>query len=90
MSGGVYHRVGSKDFNYVFVVADKVLIDNSSKVSERQLRNFLDLCWVKYVKARIEPGKILTKIMLSPYVHDVKAQLLALSVHSQSVNRGHR
>jgi len=25
-------------------------------VTESQLRNFLDLCWVKYVKARIEPG----------------------------------
>jgi len=36
--------------------ADKAVVDNSSKVTERQLRNFLNLCWVKYVKARIEPG----------------------------------
>jgi len=44
--------------NLIFVAADKVLIDNTSKVTECQLRNFLDLCWVKYVKARIEPGNL--------------------------------
>jgi len=37
--------------------ADKALVDNNSKVTESQLRDFLDLCWVKYVKARIEPGR---------------------------------
>lgn len=37
--------------------ANKVIVDNISKVTEIQLRNFLHLCWVKYVKARIEPGK---------------------------------
>lgn len=36
--------------------ADKAIVDNKSKVTESQLRKFLDLCWVKYVKARIEPG----------------------------------
>ncbi|TFK64915.1 beta and beta-prime subunits of DNA dependent RNA-polymerase [Pluteus cervinus] len=36
--------------------ADKAVVSNRSKVTERQLRTFLDLCWVKYVKARIEPG----------------------------------
>ncbi|PPQ95505.1 hypothetical protein CVT26_008533 [Gymnopilus dilepis] len=36
--------------------ADKKVVENSSKVTETQLRHFLDLCWVKYVKARIEPG----------------------------------
>jgi DNA-directed RNA polymerase III subunit RPC1 len=44
--------------NLVFVAADKALIDNTSKVTECQLRSFLDLCWVKYVKARIEPGNL--------------------------------
>ncbi|KDR83341.1 hypothetical protein GALMADRAFT_235418 [Galerina marginata CBS 339.88] len=36
--------------------ADRAAVENSSKVTEAQLRHFLDLCWVKYVKARIEPG----------------------------------
>ncbi|KAG6885787.1 hypothetical protein C0993_009892 [Termitomyces sp. T159_Od127] len=36
--------------------ADKAVVDNKSKVTEAQLKTFLDLCWTKYVKARIEPG----------------------------------
>ncbi|TFK43130.1 hypothetical protein BDQ12DRAFT_674453 [Crucibulum laeve] len=36
--------------------ADKAFVDNKSKVTEAQLRKFLELCWIKYVKARIEPG----------------------------------
>ncbi|KAF5321814.1 hypothetical protein D9619_000944 [Psilocybe cf. subviscida] len=36
--------------------ADKALVDNNAKVTERQLRMFLDQCWHRYVKARIEPG----------------------------------
>lgn len=36
--------------------ADKAMVDNKSKVTEAQIRTFLELCWVKYVKARIEPG----------------------------------
>lgn len=35
---------------------DASIIDNTSKVTENQLQTFLQLCWVKYVKARIEPG----------------------------------
>ena len=31
-------------------------MDNKTKVTADQLRIFLDLCWVKYVKAKIEPG----------------------------------
>lgn len=31
-------------------------MDNISKVTEIQLLRFLDSCWSKYVKARIEPG----------------------------------
>jgi DNA-directed RNA polymerase III subunit RPC1 len=38
------------------IAADKAIVDNKSKVTESQLRTFLQLCWVKYVKARIEPG----------------------------------
>ncbi|KAF8075932.1 hypothetical protein FPV67DRAFT_389261 [Lyophyllum atratum] len=36
--------------------ADKAVVDNKSKVTEDQITAFLDLCWTKYVKARIEPG----------------------------------
>jgi hypothetical protein len=36
--------------------ADKAIVDNKSKVTEDQLRTFLDICWTKYVKAKIEPG----------------------------------
>ena len=36
--------------------ADKAVVDNTIKVTDAQLRAFLYFCWVKYVKARIEPG----------------------------------
>ncbi|CAK5263000.1 unnamed protein product [Mycena citricolor] len=35
---------------------ERAIVDNKSKVTESQLMIFLELCWVKYVKARIEPG----------------------------------
>ncbi|EIN10167.1 beta and beta-prime subunits of DNA dependent RNA-polymerase [Punctularia strigosozonata HHB-11173 SS5] len=37
-------------------VTEKAYVENKSKVTEDQLRMFLQLCWVKYVKAKIEPG----------------------------------
>ena len=40
----------------IYTVADKAIVDNKSKVTEDQLRTFLDICWTKYVKAKIEPG----------------------------------
>jgi DNA-directed RNA polymerase III subunit RPC1 len=36
--------------------AHKAVVENRVKVTESQLRTFLQLCWVKYVKAKIEPG----------------------------------
>ncbi|OCH86035.1 beta and beta-prime subunits of DNA dependent RNA-polymerase [Obba rivulosa] len=36
--------------------ADKATADNKAKVTQEQLRVFLDICWTKYVKAKIEPG----------------------------------
>ncbi|KAH9928960.1 beta and beta-prime subunits of DNA dependent RNA-polymerase [Fomitopsis serialis] len=36
--------------------ADKAVVDNKLKVTEDQLRAFLEVCWTKYVKAKIEPG----------------------------------
>ncbi|KAK7689907.1 hypothetical protein QCA50_006546 [Cerrena zonata] len=37
-------------------LADRTVVDNTSKVTEEQLKMFLDICWTKYVKAKIEPG----------------------------------
>ncbi|KIJ31499.1 hypothetical protein M422DRAFT_266744 [Sphaerobolus stellatus SS14] len=31
-------------------------VDNAAKVTEDRLMRFLQICWVKYVKAKIEPG----------------------------------
>ena len=42
--------------------AHKAIVRNMSKVTESQLQNFINLCWVKYVKARIEPGMIVSVI----------------------------
>lgn len=39
------------------LAASKAIVDNKAKVTESQLQHFLALCWKKYVKARIEPGK---------------------------------
>ncbi|KXN84194.1 DNA-directed RNA polymerase III subunit rpc1 [Leucoagaricus sp. SymC.cos] len=36
--------------------AEIAIVNNKTKATETQLRRFLDICWVKYVKARIEPG----------------------------------
>jgi DNA-directed RNA polymerase III subunit RPC1 len=36
--------------------ADKQAVNSLVKVTEKQLQTFLRLCWVKYVKAKIEPG----------------------------------
>ncbi|KZT20622.1 beta and beta-prime subunits of DNA dependent RNA-polymerase [Neolentinus lepideus HHB14362 ss-1] len=36
--------------------ADKAIVDNKAKVTEDQIKTFMNLCWVKYVKAKIEPG----------------------------------
>jgi DNA-directed RNA polymerase III subunit RPC1 len=36
--------------------ADKAIVDNKAKVTEDQLSVFLNICWTKYVKAKIEPG----------------------------------
>ena len=40
----------------IYSVADRTVVDNTSKVTEEQLKMFLDICWTKYVKAKIEPG----------------------------------
>ena len=49
----------------VHAAADKAIVNNTSKVTEVQLRTFLELCWVKYVKARIEPSTFYFKLRVS-------------------------
>lgn len=41
----------------ICVDADKMALDNAAKVTKAHLLKFLELCWVKYVKAKIEPGE---------------------------------
>ena len=48
-----------------FLAAEKRLVDNMAKVTEAQLLCFLHLCWVKYVKARIEPGNALPTFLVA-------------------------
>ena len=38
------------------LAADKAIVDNKAKVTEDQLVVFVNTCWTKYVKAKIEPG----------------------------------
>lgn len=43
-------RVGTASFAQIAVV------NNKTKVTDSQIRAFLQLCWTKYVKAKVEPG----------------------------------
>lgn len=36
--------------------ANVAVVDNKTKVTKPQLLHFLNLCWSKYVRAKIEPG----------------------------------
>ncbi|KAI8459810.1 DNA-directed RNA polymerase III subunit C1 [Phakopsora pachyrhizi] len=36
--------------------ASKKIISNKTQVTRKQIEGFLDLCWIKYVKAKVEPG----------------------------------
>lgn len=52
---------------YVFAEAQKAIVNNKTKVTESQIRAFLQLCWTKYVRAKIEPGSSL-HLLLSQHV----------------------
>lgn len=57
--------------------ADKAAVDNKLKVTEEQMRAFLDICWTKYVKAKIEPGAYFQHLSLSSIVlNAIQVQLL--------------
>lgn len=42
------------------IVDQIAIVNNKTKVSTEQIRAFLQLCWSKYVKAKVEPGSYLT------------------------------
>ncbi|KAH9049136.1 beta and beta-prime subunits of DNA dependent RNA-polymerase [Lactarius hengduanensis] len=44
------------DLSMGATAADKAIVDNKAKVTEEQLLSFLNTCWTKYAKAKIEPG----------------------------------
>lgn len=69
--------------------ADKAAVENASKVTEAQLRNFLNICWEKYVKARIEPGQLSWTALLAYFLTCLCQQglLSVLSVLSLLVNQ---
>ncbi|TIA73384.1 hypothetical protein E3P92_01635 [Wallemia ichthyophaga] len=35
---------------------EKAIVDNKAKVAPAQLQEFLNICWQKYVKSKVEPG----------------------------------
>ena len=62
-------------------------MENKTKVTETQLRTFLHVCWVKYVKARIEPGRgFLTSYRIRAHMDMSQALLLEPLVLNPSVN----
>lgn len=44
------------DLSMGATASDKAIVDNKAKVTEGQLLSFLNTCWTKYAKAKIEPG----------------------------------
>jgi hypothetical protein len=43
----------------VHMLAESIAaVDNKSKVTGEQVRTFLEVCWEKYVKAKMEPGML--------------------------------
>ena len=48
--GAGVSRIGTATFEQLAVV------NNKTKISKDQIVRFLELCWIKYVKAKIEPG----------------------------------
>jgi len=58
------HNLGRSNFlyttpSYTEPVASMVVFDNTARVAEEQVRNFLGACRAKFVKAKIEPGTFL-------------------------------
>ena len=70
--------------------ADKAIVDNKVKVTDQQLKTFLDICWKKYVKAKIEPGTSPISNILPAITDREKALPSVLLVLSRSENQERR
>ena len=57
------------DFTMGASQADVAAVDNKAKVTKEQLRTFLEICWIRYVKSRIEPGEN-PKVLVASYKGD--------------------
>ena len=65
-------------------VKKQAALDNANKVTREQIEQFLELCRVKYLRAKIEPGQ--PPPSTSGAVADIQDQLLELSERNLSVN----
>jgi DNA-directed RNA polymerase III subunit RPC1 len=70
--------------------ADKAIVDNKAKVTEDQLSVFLNICWTKYVKAKIEPGNFFWQTTFHSSAYTNKGRPLALLALNQLASRGPR
>jgi DNA-directed RNA polymerase III subunit RPC1 len=77
-------------YNQSLTAKDKAFVDNNYKITEDQLRSFLHLSWVKYVKARIEPGMYLFHLYIVLPSNFPQDQLWGPLAHSLSANPVHR
>lgn len=49
-------KKGDADASSDFTAVEKAVVDNKTRVTERQLASFLQMCWEKFVRAKVEPG----------------------------------
>lgn len=66
------------------IVKKQAALDNANKVTTEQIEQFLELCRVKYLRAKIEPGQ--PPPSTSGAVADIQDQPLELSERNLSVN----
>ena len=60
-------KVASTNSPYIQYLTSTVVIDNTVRVTEEQLGNFLASCREKFVKAKIEPGTFPTSVAIALY-----------------------
>ena len=49
-------------YDWLRLESEKALLSNTAEITAGQIQKFLEICWVKYVKARIEPGLFFDEI----------------------------
>lgn len=55
-------------------VEQLAVVNNKTKVTAAQIDEFLQLCWTKFVKAKIEPGELF-------FLHSFPAELLLMLLY---------